>query len=126
MQERYSHGHDDSVLNSYRSRSAANSAAYLLPHLKADMRLLDVGCGPGSISADFADVLAQGQVTQWMCRPIPLQQRKQGMRATICSFKLRACMSCRLSTPALMWCMPTKCCNTWPTPSAPCAKWRGY
>ena len=62
MQERYSHGYDDSVLNSYRSRSAANSAAYLLPHLQADMRLLDVGCGPGSISADFADVLAQGQV----------------------------------------------------------------
>ena len=60
MQERYSHGHDDSVLDSYRSRSAANSAAYLLPHVQADMRLLDVGCGPGSISVDFGVVLVLG------------------------------------------------------------------
>lgn len=61
-QERYSHGYDASVLNSYRSRSVANSAAYLLPYLQDGMRVLDLGCGPGSISADLAALLPQGQV----------------------------------------------------------------
>jgi SAM-dependent methyltransferase len=50
----YLHGHHDSVLRSHRWRSAENSAAYLLPRLSADVSLLDVGCGPGTITADLA------------------------------------------------------------------------
>jgi SAM-dependent methyltransferase len=34
-----------------------NSAAYLLPHLHARQRLLDVGCGPGTITADLAGIV---------------------------------------------------------------------
>jgi SAM-dependent methyltransferase len=36
-------------------RTIANSAAYLEPHLTAGKRVLDVGCGPGTITAQFAD-----------------------------------------------------------------------
>jgi SAM-dependent methyltransferase len=50
----YTHGHDESVLRSHRWRTAENSAAYLLPALTPDVRLLDVGCGPGTITADLA------------------------------------------------------------------------
>lgn len=50
----YSHGHHESVLRSHRWRTAENSAAYLLPHLTADDRLLDLGCGPGTITVDLA------------------------------------------------------------------------
>src|SRR4051794_20536620 len=50
----YTHGHHESVLRSHRWRTAENSAAYLLPHLRQDMTLLDVGCGPGTITADLA------------------------------------------------------------------------
>ena len=50
----YTHGHHESVLRSHRWRTAENSAAYLLGHLRADMSLLDVGCGPGTITADLA------------------------------------------------------------------------
>jgi SAM-dependent methyltransferase len=50
----YTHGHDESVLRSHRWRTAENSAAYLLPHLNADVDLLDVGAGPGTITADLA------------------------------------------------------------------------
>lgn len=50
----YTHGHHESVLRSHRWRTAANSAAYLLGALRADMSLLDVGCGPGTITADLA------------------------------------------------------------------------
>ncbi len=50
----YTHGHHESVLRSHRWRTAENSAAYLLPALTPDARLLDVGCGPGTITADLA------------------------------------------------------------------------
>jgi ubiquinone/menaquinone biosynthesis C-methylase UbiE len=58
----YTHGHHESVLRSHTWRSAGNSAAYLLPHLRAGQDLLDVGCGPGTITADLALVVAPGQV----------------------------------------------------------------
>ncbi|HEX4818325.1 MAG TPA: class I SAM-dependent methyltransferase [Nonomuraea sp.] len=57
----YTHGHHDSVLRSHRWRTAANSAAYLLPHLEPHMKLLDVGSGPGTITADLAGLA--GHVT---------------------------------------------------------------
>src|SRR5258708_39798056 len=50
----YLHGHHDSVLRSHRWRTAENSAGYLLPRLRPDARVLDVGCGPGTITADLA------------------------------------------------------------------------
>jgi 2-polyprenyl-3-methyl-5-hydroxy-6-metoxy-1,4-benzoquinol methylase len=55
----YTHGHAESVLRSHRTRTAANSAAYLLAHLKPTDRLLDVGAGPGTITADLAGLVAE-------------------------------------------------------------------
>ncbi|HXM57325.1 MAG TPA: methyltransferase domain-containing protein [Candidatus Dormibacteraeota bacterium] len=57
----YTHGHHDSVLRSHRWRTAENSAAYLLPHLAPGMRLLDVGCGPGTITIDLAVRVSPGE-----------------------------------------------------------------
>ncbi|MGI5531374.1 class I SAM-dependent methyltransferase [Streptomyces syringium] len=59
----YTHGHHESVLRSHTWRTAANSAAYLLPELRPDMAVLDIGCGPGTITADLAALVPQGQVT---------------------------------------------------------------
>lgn len=58
----YTHGHHESVLRSHRWRTAANSAAYLLPYLRAGQTLLDVGCGPGTITLDLARAIAPGRV----------------------------------------------------------------
>ena len=55
----YTHGHAESVLRSHRARTAANSAAYLLPHLGPADQLLDVGSGPGTITADLAGLVAE-------------------------------------------------------------------
>lgn len=53
--ERYTHGHHESVLRSHTWRTIANSAAYLEPYLTSGASILDVGCGPGTITAEFAD-----------------------------------------------------------------------
>jgi ubiquinone/menaquinone biosynthesis C-methylase UbiE len=59
----YTHGHHESVVAQHRKRTAAEAAAFLLPHLRQGMRLLDVGCGPGSITLGLADAVRPGEVT---------------------------------------------------------------
>ncbi len=44
-------------------RTAQNSASFLLPHLRAGDTLLDVGCGPGTITVDLASIVEPGHVT---------------------------------------------------------------
>ena len=63
MPDVYTHGHHESVLRSHLWRTAENSAAYLLPHLTPDAKVLDVGCGPGTITAGLADRVPRGHVT---------------------------------------------------------------
>jgi SAM-dependent methyltransferase len=58
----YTHGHHESVLRSHTWRTAENSAAYLLPELHPGQDVLDIGCGPGTITADLALLVAPGQV----------------------------------------------------------------
>lgn len=59
----YTHGHADSVLRSHRTRTARNSAGYLLPHLRPGSDLLDIGSGPGTITVDLAERINPGRVT---------------------------------------------------------------
>jgi len=59
----YTHGHHESVLRSHRWRTAENSAAYVLPRLTSGVSVLDVGCGPGTITADFASLVTPARVT---------------------------------------------------------------
>ena len=61
-EEIYTHGHHEAVLRSHRWRTAENSAAYLLPHLRPGLDLLDVGCGPGTLTTDLASRVAPGRV----------------------------------------------------------------
>jgi ubiquinone/menaquinone biosynthesis C-methylase UbiE len=60
----YTHGYHESVLRSHRSRTAENSAAYLLPLLQPTDRLLDVGAGAGTITADLAGLVAEVTATE--------------------------------------------------------------
>ncbi|KAI1631875.1 methyltransferase-UbiE family protein [Biscogniauxia mediterranea] len=52
------------MLQSYSVRTASELSAYMLKRLKPGMLVLDVGCGPGTITADLVrHVLPGGSVT---------------------------------------------------------------
>src|SRR5262245_24914387 len=46
----------------YAQRTVLKDAAFFLDHVRAGMRLLDCGCGPGATSAGPAEVVAPGEL----------------------------------------------------------------
>lgn len=74
---RYTHGHNAGALASHATRTAQNSAGYLLDRLRPGMRLLDVGCGPGSITLDLAQLVAPGEVVGLENTEAPLVAARQ-------------------------------------------------
>jgi SAM-dependent methyltransferase len=59
---KYTHGHHESVLRSHKWRTVDNSAVYLAPHLTYGTSVLDLGCGPGTITADIGRRVGLGRV----------------------------------------------------------------
>lgn len=76
----YTHGHHESVLRSHRWRTAENSAAYLLPLLGPEDRLLDVGAGPGTLTADLAALVGHVTATEVGPEELELSRRTAGER----------------------------------------------
>lgn len=60
--ENYSHGHSAQTIAVFARRTAEVEAAFLLPHLKPGMRLLDAGCGAGTITVGLANAVNPGEV----------------------------------------------------------------
>ncbi|MYE06950.1 MAG: methyltransferase domain-containing protein [Chloroflexi bacterium] len=59
--DRYTHGHHESVVQSHARRRAEVEAWFLLPRLEWGMRLLDAGCGPGTVTAGLARAVSPGR-----------------------------------------------------------------
>src|SRR4051812_50214911 len=72
----YTHGHADPVLQSHRWRTVENSAGHLLPSLRSGLDLLDVGCGPGTITVDLAARVAPGRVVGLDVSADPLDEAR--------------------------------------------------
>ena len=58
----YTMGFSEEFLESLRRYTAEASAAYLLPHLRPGQRILDFGCGPGTISVGLAKAVDPGEL----------------------------------------------------------------
>ena len=58
----YSLGFSEELLEAFTRNTAEASAAYLLPYLRPRLRVLDFGCGPGTISAGLAWAVAPGEL----------------------------------------------------------------
>jgi ubiquinone/menaquinone biosynthesis C-methylase UbiE len=52
---------DEAWSRAVHARRTGAVAAFLAPHLRGGMRLIDCGCGPGSITVDLAQAVAPGQ-----------------------------------------------------------------
>jgi len=59
----YTMGHSTSTTASHAARTIHSDAAFLLPHLQPHYHILDVGCGPGSITVGFSELVPEGSVT---------------------------------------------------------------
>jgi len=62
MRDKYTHGHAASVIASHSSRTVENSLGYGMGRLRPGMTVLDLGCGPGTITTGIARLVAPGRV----------------------------------------------------------------
>jgi SAM-dependent methyltransferase len=58
------------------TRTVSNAAAFFLAYLRPGMRVLDVGCGPGSITLGLAEVVAPGEVVGIDLQPAQVEQAR--------------------------------------------------
>ena len=58
--ETYTHGYAGAAQN-HVGRSVETHAGFFTPHLKPGMRVLDCGCGPGSITLGLAKIVTPGE-----------------------------------------------------------------
>jgi len=89
--EAYTPGYTQNASNLMARRTASSHAAFLLPHLRESSRLLDCGCGPGSMSCDFARILSSGYVTGIDCEQSQIElahNRARNQHLTNVSFEV--------------------------------------
>jgi ubiquinone/menaquinone biosynthesis C-methylase UbiE len=62
QREQYTMGYGQAATAIMAARTAQAHASFFLPYLNPGMRVLDCGCGPGTITVGFGDVVAPGEV----------------------------------------------------------------
>ena len=78
--ESYTGGYDPLILGALARREAVREAAFFVPFLKPEMRILDCGCGPGGISLGLASVAHLGSVVGIDVEDSQLERGRQEAR----------------------------------------------
>ena len=60
----------------FAERTASREAAFFLPYLRPGMQMIDVGCGPGSITVGLAEAVAPGNVVGIDFQPTQIEQAR--------------------------------------------------
>ena len=119
----YTHGHHESVLRSHKWRTVDNSAAYLAPHLTTGISVLDVGCGPGTITADIGRRVAPGRVLGIDASAKVIEEaRRDAAGGSNVEFSAGDLYACLLTTTRLTSCTRIKCSSIYPIPLPRCAR----
>jgi SAM-dependent methyltransferase len=72
----YSRGHSDHTIATHLLRAVESHAPFLLPHIKPTDHILDVGCGPGTITTSFSKYASEGRIVGIDISPTVLQKAK--------------------------------------------------
>jgi ubiquinone/menaquinone biosynthesis C-methylase UbiE len=72
----YKQGHSDYTVAIHQQRTAQLDAAFLLPYLQKTDRILDVGCGPGTITVGLARHASAGATIGIDLSPAVLQKAR--------------------------------------------------
>ncbi len=59
--ETYTPGYSANASDFMAQRRASTHAAFFTPRLRPGMRLLDCGCGPGTLTVDLAEIITPGE-----------------------------------------------------------------
>jgi ubiquinone/menaquinone biosynthesis C-methylase UbiE len=59
----YTQGYSKAAVASHASRTIESDASFLIPYLRATDHILDVGCGPGTITVGFGEIATEGSVS---------------------------------------------------------------
>ena len=70
------------TVTSHASRTAEVDGGFIIPHLKPNSRVLDVGCGPGTITSGFCKYVPDGFVTGIDISEEVLELARQSTRST--------------------------------------------
>ena len=85
----------------FARRTASREAAFFLPHLHPGMQILDVGCGPGSITLGLAEVVAPGKVVGIDLQPMQIEQaRALAVERGVDSVRFEVAEAYRLPLPS--------------------------
>jgi SAM-dependent methyltransferase len=85
----------------FAARTASLEAAFFLPYLRPGMQVLDVGCGPGSITLGLAEVAAPGQVVGIDLQPTQIEQARASVaKRAVANVRFEVADAYRLPFPA--------------------------
>src|SRR3982751_2453408 len=74
--ETYAHVGLPSFDRDLAGRTATQRGGFFLQHLRPGMRLLDCGCGPGSITLGLAEAVAPGEVVGLDIAPVQIERAR--------------------------------------------------
>ena len=86
-------------------------------------RVLDVGCGPGALTARLVDRVGVGSVAAVEPSAPFVEAARSGCPGSTYGGGRRR--TCRSPTTRSTRRWPSWSCTSWPTPSRACARWRG-